>query len=73
METNDHDVIMARLQSQQELLEKIYRSVEKTRKYFMWTLIATIVAFVLPLIALGFVVPYYFQEVLRQYQSILKL
>lgn len=72
MDATDHEVILARLNQQQELLEKIYKSVEKTRKYFMWTLIATVVTFVLPLIGLLFAVPYYVQTVLPQYQQILK-
>jgi len=46
-----------RLDAQDELLLKIYTSVEKTRKYFMWTLIATLIMFVLPLIGLVFVIP----------------
>lgn len=36
--------------SDRQLLEQIYISVEKTRKYFQWTLIATLIAFVLPLV-----------------------
>jgi len=42
---------------QQELLEKIYRSTEKTRKYFLWTLIISLVVFVIPLIIMIFVLP----------------
>lgn len=38
-------------------MEAIYASVEKTRKYFLWTLIVTLVVFVLPLILLMFAVP----------------
>ena len=49
--------IYKELQEQREIIEKIYISVEKTRKYFLWTMIGTVVAFVLPLIALGFVIP----------------
>lgn len=37
--------------------EEIYRSVEKTRKYFLWTLIITALVIVLPLIGLMFVIP----------------
>ena len=42
---------------QDEKLDNIWRSVEKTRKYFLWTLIATIIMFVLPLIGLIFFIP----------------
>jgi hypothetical protein len=41
----------------EEKVNKIYISVEKTRKYFMWSMILTISLFVLPLIATIFIVP----------------
>jgi hypothetical protein len=43
--------------SDRQLLEQIYVSVEKTRKYFQWTLIATLIAFVLPLILAVIAIP----------------
>ncbi len=44
-------------------IEEIYISVEKTRKYFQWTLIITIATIVLPLIALAFVIPYFLRTI----------
>jgi len=38
-------------------INAIYVSVEKTRKYFFWTIIITVGAVVLPLIGLSFVIP----------------
>jgi len=38
-------------------IDAIYISVEKTRKYFFWTMIITLVVFILPLIGLIFVIP----------------
>lgn len=49
--------IKKRLDAQDELLEKIYISTEKTRRYFLWTLILSLVVFVLPLIGMIFVIP----------------
>jgi len=49
--------IIARLNAQDELLKKIYSSSEKTRKYFLWTMIATAAMFILPLIGLAFAIP----------------
>lgn len=49
--------IKKRLDAQDELLQKIYISSEKMRKYFLWTLIITLALFVLPLIGLIFVIP----------------
>jgi len=46
-----------RLDTQDELLQKIYTSVEKTRKYFLWTLIISLAFFILPLIGMLFVIP----------------
>jgi len=51
--------IMTQVQKNKEVLAKIYTSVEKTRKLFMWTLIVTVVAFVLPLIGLAFAIPFF--------------
>jgi TRAP-type mannitol/chloroaromatic compound transport system permease small subunit len=45
------------LEAQQIKIDAIYTSVEKTRKYLLWTMIATIAFFVLPLIGLIFIVP----------------
>ena len=49
--------LLKRLDAQDQLLNNIYTSTEKTRKYFLWTLIVTVVMFVLPLIGLIFVIP----------------
>ena len=49
------DEIKKQFNQQQELLDKIYKSAEKTRKYFLWTLIISLVVFVIPLIILVFV------------------
>ena len=49
--------ILALLRENKSLLEATYRSAEKTRKYILWTGIFTIVAFVLPLIAVMVYLP----------------
>jgi type IV secretory pathway component VirB8 len=49
--------LQEKLKAQDKKLEDIYRSVEKTRKYFLWTAIATVACFVLPLIGLMFAIP----------------
>jgi len=52
----DND-ITKKFQEQEEKLEKIYQSVEKTRKYFLWMLIASVLLIVLPLVGLLFAIP----------------
>lgn len=49
--------ILNRLQAQDDILQKIYISSEKTRKYFLWTFYATLALFVLPLAGLMFAIP----------------
>ncbi|OGC52128.1 hypothetical protein A2982_01395 [candidate division WWE3 bacterium RIFCSPLOWO2_01_FULL_39_13] len=59
--------------SDRELIEKIYTSVERTRKYFLWTMIITIVIFVLPLIAMAFILPTFISTLTSQYGGISQL
>ncbi len=40
-------------------IDAMYRSVERLRKFFMWTLIITAVMFILPLIGVIFLIPVY--------------
>ncbi len=52
--------ILKRIEQQEKRLEEIYVSVEKTRKYFLWTMIITVITIVLPLIGLAVVIPMLF-------------
>jgi len=49
--------ILEKLKQNEEKLEKIFISVEKTRKYFFWTMVITAVVIILPLIGLVFAIP----------------
>ena len=49
--------VQKQLDVQKELLLKIHVSVEKTRKYFLWTLIISLVVILLPLIGIIFAIP----------------
>jgi len=51
--------ILKKLEEQEDKLDKVYRSVERMRKYFLWTLIVTLGTIILPLIALAFVIPWF--------------
>ena len=50
--------IAQKINEQDKKLDQIYVSVEKMRKYFLWTMIITIATIVLPLIALAFAIPF---------------
>jgi len=49
--------ILKKIAEQEEKINAIYNSVEKTRKYFLWMLIITAVMIIIPLIGLLFVIP----------------
>ena len=51
--------LRARLDALEKKIDAIYRSAEKTRKYFLWTLITSVAVIVLPLIGLAFLIPIY--------------
>lgn len=46
-----------RIEEMEKKIELIYESVEKTRKYLLWTVIITIALIVLPLIGLALAIP----------------
>ena len=49
--------ILKKLEEQERKIEEIYISTEKTRKYFLWTLIISVTFVVLPVVGLIFVIP----------------
>jgi hypothetical protein len=53
---NDQE-LEARFAALSEKIDAVYISVEKTRKYFLATIIVSLVAIVLPLIGLAFALP----------------
>ena len=61
--------ILKKLEEQDKKLEDIYRSVEKTRKYFLWTLLITLIFMVLPSIGLAYAIP----KLMNTYSGILGL
>lgn len=49
--------ILQKLVEQDKKIEAIYQSVEKTRKYFLLTLIISVVVIILPLIGILLMMP----------------
>jgi type IV secretory pathway component VirB8 len=64
--------VSARMTALEEKIEKIYISVEKTRKYFFWTMVISIVVVVLPAIGLVFVIPYFLNSYVGGIQSLIQ-
>ena len=52
-----------RLLNLEAKVEKIWHSVEQTRKIIFWTMIVSVALFVLPLIGLAIAIPQYLKSV----------
>jgi len=52
-----YETLQEQLNAQQDALVQIYKSVEKTRKYILWTGVVNAVLFILPLIIFLFALP----------------
>ena len=62
----------SKLEALSQKIEAIYVSVEKTRNYLKWALIATVVAFVLPLIIALFAVPTFLSQYTTSINSLIQ-
>jgi type IV secretory pathway component VirB8 len=62
--------LIKKIEDQQAKIDQVYISVEKTRKYFLWTLIITVALFVLPLIGLVFALPAFLSNYVGASQSL---
>ena len=62
--------ILKKLAEQDVKIDAIYKSVEKTRKYFLTIIWVTVITIVLPLIGLMFVLPTFFSSYMGQLQGI---
>lgn len=55
--------LLEKLEKMEKRIEETHALANKTYKIFLWTMIATVVMFVLPLIALIFVIPYFLNAI----------
>ena len=63
--------LIKRLESLEQKIDATYVSAEKTRKYFLWTMIITLLVFFLPLIGLIFVLPMFLSSYLGGMEGLL--
>jgi hypothetical protein len=59
--------IQKKFEEQETKLDSIYKSVERMRKYFLWTLIVTVATIVLPLIGLMIAIPWFLKIMTSAY------
>ncbi len=62
----------SKLEALSQKIDAIYVSVEKTRNYLKWTLIGTVVAFVLPLAVALFAVPAFLSQYTTSINSLIQ-
>lgn len=55
--------LLEKLDQMDKKIEETRTLAQKTWKLFFWTMVGTVVTFVLPLIALAFVIPYFLRTV----------
>ncbi len=66
----DFQKLEEKITEQQQMIAEMYKSVEKLRKYFFWTMIITVALFVLPLIGLLFAIPSFLHNYVDPINSI---
>lgn len=59
--------ILKKFEEQNQKMDMVFRSVEKTRRYILWHLIINIVVIVLPLIGLVAVIPWFLKVIASAY------
>ena len=59
------------MEASEKKIDAIYESVRKMQLYFKWTLIVTIVLFILPLIVMIFAIPYIIDMYSGLYEGLL--
>lgn len=63
--------ILKKLNEQEIKIEAIWQSVEKTRKYFLFTMVASLLMFVLPIIGLIIIIPIFLSNLSSSMQGLL--
>lgn len=63
--------ILKKFEEQDAKLDAIYQSVEKMRKYFLWTLIVTVAAIILPIIGLIAIIPWFLKIMTLAYSGLM--
>lgn len=63
--------LLEKIKEQDVKLDAIWKSVEKTRKYFLVTIWVTVILFVLPLIGFIFVIPRFLDVYLGAFNGLL--
>lgn len=63
--------ILQKIEEQNKKLDAIYTSVQKTKRYFLITMWITIIVFILPIVGLVFIVPYFINSYLGAFMDLI--
>jgi fatty acid desaturase len=63
--------ILKKFEEQDAKLDAIYQSVEKMRKYFLWTLIVAVATIILPIIGLIAIIPWFLKIMTSAYSGLM--
>lgn len=63
--------LKTRIDGLEKKIDAVYISTEKTRKYFQWTMIITVVMFVLPILGLIIVIPMFISNYTSSFEGLL--
>jgi len=63
--------VLNKLAEQEKRLDDIYKTVRKIKIYFLTMIIFTVVGFLLPLLGLVFVIPWFLNTMESTYQGLL--
>ncbi|HSE35415.1 MAG TPA: hypothetical protein VLB83_04810 [Candidatus Paceibacterota bacterium] len=66
-----NEEIAEKLSVLEKKIDAVYVSAEKTRRYFLISMIGGALAFLLPLIALAFVIPFFLSNYLGSLEGLL--
>lgn len=62
--------ILKKLEEQQVKIDAMFASVEKLRKYFLWTLVITVVTVVLPIVGAMIILPALISNLMGAYSGL---
>lgn len=59
--------LLQKIEEQNQKIDAIYRGVEKTRKYILWSFVFNVAIFLLPIIGLIITIPWFLKVISSSY------
>ena len=68
---SDLKVLLEKIDAQDIVIEKMAHDLKRIKQFFMWSLIGTVVTFVLPLLAAVIILPIFLSRYLETFNGLL--